>query len=323
MTGAEVIVVGGGPAGSTCAWTLARAEKECLVLDAKPFPRDKPCAGWTSPRVFEALGIAPASYPCSLTRLDRIHFHVGGVRIPVATRQLAVRRCEFDDWLLRRSGVPVVHHRVREIVRNDDGFVIDGRFRCRFVVGAGGTSCPVYRSLFAGSAPRSPSSLVVALEAEVACEPLRRECHLWFFDRGLPGYSWYLPKEGGVVAIGVGGIATRVRRAGGIRQHWDHLLRRLARLGLEVGSDYRPRGYSYYLRMRSPVVQLPGAFLVGDAAGLATLDMGEGIAAAVSSGAVAAEAITTGATYSVRSLPRYSIPHIIASRYQNRRLWQS
>ncbi|HVN32509.1 MAG TPA: NAD(P)/FAD-dependent oxidoreductase [Thermoanaerobaculaceae bacterium] len=323
MRTAEVIVVGGGPAGSTCAWTLARAGKECLVLDAKMFPRIKPCAGWTSPRVFETLGIAPGSYPHGLTRLDRIHFHFRGVRVPIATRQLAIRRWEFDEWLLRRAGVQVVQHRVQEIARHDDGFDIDGRFRCRLLVGAGGTACPVYRGLFAEADPRSPASLIVALEAELSCRAPDPECHLWFLDRGLPGYSWYLPKEGGFVAIGVGGIATRVRRAGGIRQHWEQLLQRLARLGLEVGSECTPRGYAYHLRRGTPAVQQDGAFLIGDAAGLATVDMGEGIAAAVRSGILAAHAISTGAPYTVRSLPRYSIPHMIMSRYQGRRFWQS
>ena len=317
MTGAEVVVVGGGPAGSTCAWTLARAGRECLVLDAATFPRDKPCAGWIDPRVFDVLELAPGSYPHGLTRLDRIRFHLRGLPIGVPTRQLAIRRVEFDDWLLRRSAVPVVQHRVREIVRSDDGFVIDGRFRCRFVVGAGGTTCPVYRSLFAEVAPRSLASLVLALEAELACKPPHPECRLWFFDRGLPGYSWYLPKQGGFVAIGVGGIANRVRRTGGIRRHWEQLLRRLARLGLKVGSECRPRGYAYHLRRGAPLVQIGNAFLLGDAAGLATLDMGEGIAAAVRSGALAAQSITTGAPYSVRSLPRYSIPAIIASRFRS------
>jgi flavin-dependent dehydrogenase len=320
---AEVIIVGGGPAGSTCAWALAGAGKECLVLDAKAFPRVKPCAGWTSPRVFETLGIAPSSYPHSLTRLDRIHFHLGGVQIPVPTRQLAIRRWEFDEWLLRRAGVLVVQHRAREITQHDDGFIIDGRFRGRFVVGAGGTACPVHRSLFAEAAPRIHASLVIALEAELQCEPPDRESHLWFFDRGLPGYSWYLPKEGGFVAIGVGGLARQVAHAGGIRRHWEQLLRRLTRLGLEVGSECRPRRYAYHLRRGAPAVQLGGAFLVGDAAGLATVDLGEGIAAAVRSGALAAHAIATGAPHAVRSLPRYSIPHIVASRYQSRRFWRS
>jgi len=318
VTDAEVIVVGGGPAGSICARTLARAGKECLVLEARPFPRVKPCAGWTSPRVFEALGIAPGTYPHGLTRLDRINFHVRGVPITVPTREIAIRRVEFDDWLLRRAGVPVVHHRVREIARHGDGFVIDGRFRCRFVVGAGGTGCPVYRGLFAEAAPRSPASLVITLEAELACEPPDPECHLWFFDRGLPGYSWYLPKQGDFVAIGVGGTAPQVRRAGGIRRHWQQLLHRLARLGLEVGSACAPRGYAYHVRRGAPVVQLGGAFLVGDAAGLATVDLGEGIAAAVHSADLAAQSIATGAPYSVRSLPRYSIPHIVASRLTTR-----
>jgi flavin-dependent dehydrogenase len=318
VTDAEVIVVGGGPAGSTCARTLARAGKECLVLEARPFPRVKPCAGWIGPPVFAALDIAPGTYPHGLTRLDRINFHVRGVRIPVATRQFAIRRWEFDDWLLRRAGVPVVHHRVREIARHGDGFVIDGRFRCRFVVGAGGTGCPVYRGLFAAAAPRPPASLVVTLEAELACEPPDPECHLWFFARGLPGYSWYLPKAGGFVAIGVGGTATQVRRTGGIRRQWERLLHRLARLGLVVGRECTPRGYAYHVRRGAPVVQLGGAFLAGDAAGLATADMGEGIAAAVRSGALAAHAIVTGTPYSVRSLPRYSVPQIVTSRLVGR-----
>jgi flavin-dependent dehydrogenase len=319
----EVIIVGGGPAGSTCAWALVGAGRECLVLDARPFPRAKPCAGWTSPSIFEALQIKRDSYPYGLTQLDRIHFHLRGVPITVPTRQLAIRRWEFDEWLLRRAGVLVVHHRVREIVCDGDGFVIDGRFRCRFLVGAGGTACPVYRTLFAETAPRSRESLVVALEAELRCEPPDRECHLWFFDRGLPGYSWYLPKEGGFVAIGVGGIATGLGDAGGIRGHWEHLLRRLARLGVAVGSECAPHGYAYPVRHGTPVVQIGGAFLVGDAAGLATVDMGEGIAAAVRSGALAANAIMTGTPYTVRSLPRYSVPGVVTSRFQSRQFWRS
>ncbi|MFH1175933.1 MAG: NAD(P)/FAD-dependent oxidoreductase [Acidobacteriota bacterium] len=316
MTNTEVIIVGGGPAGSTCAWKLVQAGTECLVVDAEPFPRDKPCAGWTTPDVLETLEIAPGSYPHSLTRLERIHFHLRGLRIAVPTRQLAIRRQELDDWLLRRSGVPLIHHRVREVVRNDGGFVIDGRFRCRFVVGAGGTSCPVYRGLFEEVAPRHRASLVVALEAELPCQPADRDCHLWFFDPGLSGYSWYLPKEGGFVNIGVGGMAAHAKRRGSsIHRHWEELLRRLAQRGLAVGRECKPRGYAYYLWRGDPVVHLDGAFLVGDAAGLATLDMGEGIGAAVRSGALAADAIATGAPYSLRSLPKYSIPRIVLARW--------
>jgi len=64
-------------------------------------------------------------------------------------------------------------------------------------------------------------------------------------------------------------------------------------------------------------VSLPrngNAFLAGDALGLATRDMGEGINAAIQSGLRAAEAITRGCDYSVDSIPRYSLPALLGWR---------
>ncbi|MBA4369470.1 MAG: NAD(P)/FAD-dependent oxidoreductase, partial [Desulfobacterium sp.] len=48
----DVIIVGGGPAGSTCASELVKAGKKTLVIDKDKFPRDKMCAGWISPPVW-------------------------------------------------------------------------------------------------------------------------------------------------------------------------------------------------------------------------------------------------------------------------------
>ena len=52
---AEVIVVGGGPAGSATAWALARAGVDALVLDRAWFPRDKVCAEYLSPQASRIL----------------------------------------------------------------------------------------------------------------------------------------------------------------------------------------------------------------------------------------------------------------------------
>ena len=57
-----MLVVGGGPAGSSCAFALRRAGVSVAVLDKAHFPRDKVCAGWITPPVLHALEIEPEDY---------------------------------------------------------------------------------------------------------------------------------------------------------------------------------------------------------------------------------------------------------------------
>jgi len=51
--------------------------------------------------------------------------------------------------------------------------------------------------------------------------------------------------------------------------------------------------------------------VVGDAAGLATKDMGEGIGPAIESGIRAARSIAQGRPYSIRGIGKYSLPGIL------------
>ena len=70
----EVLVVGGGPAGSSCAWELRRRGVDVLVLDTATFPRDKVCAGWITPGVVEALSLDVEEY-----RRDRVFQTITGL----------------------------------------------------------------------------------------------------------------------------------------------------------------------------------------------------------------------------------------------------
>jgi flavin-dependent dehydrogenase len=312
VTEAEVIIVGGGPAGSSCARELGRLGVECLVLDREAFPREKLCAGWLTPATVSDLELDSDDYPHGFLTFDRLRIHIFGIAFSLKTTQHSIRRYEFDAWLLDRSGARVETHAVKSIESDADGFTIDGKYRCRYLVGAGGTRCPVYRNLFREHYPRKDELQVVAQELEFEYPWKDPRCHLWFFQKGLPGYAWYVPKANGYLNIGVGGMASRLKsRDDHIKQHWARLCRDLQKTGLLSGRIPDPGGYSYYLHSGADTGRVGNAFVVGDSAGLATTDLGEGIGSAVRSGLMAARAIANGEPYSLGSVRQHSWKEII------------
>ncbi len=308
MQTSEVVIIGGGPAGASCAWRLMQRGVDTLLLDAQIFPRLKLCAGWITPQVLTDLQLDPATYPQRFNSFDHFVIHLFGLTFNLNSVQHSIRRYEFDDWLLTRSGVPVMQHNVREIRRDGEYYIIDDQYRAKYLIGAGGTKCPVYRHLFREANPRVRELQTVTLEHEFACAYDDPNCHLWFFKNKLPGYAWYVPKADGYVNVGIGGMAQTLKdRGDDIWRHWELFIQELARKKLVTRFHEKPKGYSYYLRDNVNTVRINNAFIVGDAIGLATTDMAEGIGPAIRSGLFAADAITQGSEYSVANLARYSI----------------
>ena len=322
MIRADVIVVGGGPAGSSCAWRLVRHGFDVLVLDRSPFPRVKLCGGLVTQEAARALELHETDYPHGWLWIDRFHFHWRGRRLPLPSPQISVRRVEFDHFLLRRSGARFEVHRVRRIERGGAGFVIDGTYTARFLVGAGGTACPVYRTFFREDGIRRKDLQITALELEFEHEVRERDCHFWFFEEGFPGYYWYIPKADGWVNVGVGALSESLaRRQDGIRRHWERCVAKLRGLGWLDADVPEPGGHTDYLVDRPARPEREGAYLVGDAAGLATRDLGEGIRAAIESGIRAADAIATGRPYAVAGIARTSTPSLLKALLR-RRWWR-
>ena len=306
MTGAtsstttfDAIIVGGGPAGSTCARQLVRRGMRVAVIDRRRFPRVKLCGGWLSPGVWEALELDRGEYPGGLWPWRRCHVQYRGERHTLAARGDFVRRYEFDDFLLRQSGATVIEgHAVEAFDRRDGIWSVDGRYRARWLVGAGGTHCPVVRKLF----PPKPGYPVAAQEREVevgAAELAAArigadgEPELLLHD-DLGGYSWNVPK-GSWLNVGTGTASARQ-----VRSAWT------AARSFFLGSGHIPRsahdalqhveGHWYYLfdPVHLDACHRDGAFLVGDALGLAHPFTAEGILPAVLSGRLCAEAIVEG-----------------------------
>ena len=110
MDKCDILICGGGPAGSSCAWKLRRSGLDVAVMDKATFPRDKVCAGWITPQVVEDLEIDIHDY-----RRDRTFQPITGFRTgmiggrEVETRydrpvSYGIRRFEFDNYLLNHCG---------------------------------------------------------------------------------------------------------------------------------------------------------------------------------------------------------------------------
>jgi len=126
-----------------------------LILDKSKFPRNKVCGGWITPTVFDMLQIRPEEYGRTRILQPITGFNIGciGERgVDVGYGQVVsygIRRCEFDDYLLRRCGARCREEtEVRSIERAGNGWIVNGEIKARLLVGAGGHFCPVARQSY-------------------------------------------------------------------------------------------------------------------------------------------------------------------------------
>jgi flavin-dependent dehydrogenase len=220
----------------------------------------------------------------------------------------AIRRCEFDHWLLSRSGAALATGEpVRRIVRTGGRWVVEGQYAAPVLVGAGGHFCPVSRML---NGPAAGGPMVVARECEFRMTA--REAAACAIDGDVPellfspdrlGYGWCV-RKGAFLNVGFGRIGSE-----SLRESLGELMRVLCG-GRGVPEPPRDSwtGHAYRLYARPLRAMVDdGVVLVGDAAGLAHPISGEGIRAAVESGRIAARAILdAGESYARERLEAYA-----------------
>ncbi len=302
---AEVIVVGGGPAGATTAWALARGGRDVLVLDRATFPRPKPCAEYISPeacRVFSTMGVMDAITHAGAVRLTGMRVRspngtelvgeFGAARGLVGTNVdgIALRRELLDPLLLEaaraagalvREAAHVVDvsrdqsHRVEGVVLADGSTL-----RARLVIGADGLRSVIARRLELGVHGRWPRRIALVSHHEgVEGFGLHGEMHVEH-----DGYVGIARVDSGQVNVSLVVPATDARRAAAdpaaFVTQWlarrPQLAPRFARA--RRCSPVRATGPFAWRTRRA---WAPGVALVGDAAEFFDPFTGEGIYAAV------------------------------------------
>jgi flavin-dependent dehydrogenase len=295
----DVLIIGGGPAGSTCARALVAGGARVAVIDRAEFPRVKLCAGWLSPAIWDVLAVAPARYPRGLWEWKTCHVNYRGKDYAIPCHGWFIRRYELDDFLLRTSGADLhLGVSVKQIERDPDGLWSIAGLRARMLVGAGGTHCPVARLLGPARPRRAVGVQELELqvgEAQVARTRLgdNGEPELLLFD-DVGGYGWNVPKSDWI-NVGSGTLDATAARDKWRVTH-DHL-RAAGHSPAEAEARLEHvKGHSYFLfdPVHLDAAYRDHAFLVGDSLGLAHPITAEGILPATVSGRRAAEAILAG-----------------------------
>ncbi|MEI6404249.1 MAG: geranylgeranyl reductase family protein [Actinomycetes bacterium] len=314
----DVLVVGGGPAGSAAATWAARSGKSVILIDKEKFPRDKPCGDGLTPRaIHELLALGLGEW--LETRPKNLGLRAAGfgqeLLLPWDGPSLprygsAAPRIELDNRILqvaRDAGV-TVHDGVAAVdvtmnggaidsvlaQRNDENVVI----RAQHVIIADGVRSQLGRKL--KREWHRDTAYGVAARAYITSE---RSDDEWISShlelRGsqnevLSGYGWIFPLGNGEVNIGVGTLATQKRPADLNLRALMSQYTELRREEWILSGDLR-LPWSAMLPMGGAVSGVAGTnyMFIGDAAGCVNPLNGEGIDYGLETGRLAAQMLST------------------------------
>jgi len=315
----DVAIVGGGPAGSSCAAFCALAGLHTLVLEREKFPREKVCGDCLNPScwpVLERLALARQVLDLPHSKLTSVEFitidgHKVSVDLPTGNDcEISVKRSWFDDLLLRRAREvgAVVREKttVTALEHNGDWKIATATnedFHARALIAADGRNSTVAR--LRNLLPRAARERV-ALQAHI---PLPRNFGkrvvLQFLREGYSGQAPVNKAELNLCLVGTPPTISRLRQ-------W-------AQSHFEIAADQPWRTITPLTRAPVPCAH-ENLLFIGDAARVVEPFTGEGIYYALCSGELAANALAKISRGKDRQLALRKFARGCAEMYQGR-LW--
>ncbi|MFH0737884.1 MAG: NAD(P)/FAD-dependent oxidoreductase [Candidatus Micrarchaeota archaeon] len=318
MENFDVIVLGGGPSGSSTAAFLSKAGKKVLLLDRAKFPREKICGDGISGRsvsVLRELGILKEFKDVERTEMFGITFSSpDGTVVPISSRKegmteppgFVCRREVFDNVLFQNAKklcAKTMEGFIASDLVMEGGKVVgvkgmfEGKpmeFRSKILVGADGVAGITARKLNAVNTEDDHNCAAIRCYYENV-GGLDDKIELHFIKGVLPGYFWIFPLPGKRANVGIGMLVTDMKKQ-------KVNLQKLMFDTIETHPVFKSRfkDAKRYTDVKSWMLPLAskrmkivgdGYVLVGDAASLIDPFTGEGIGNALTSGKHASMAI--------------------------------
>src|SRR3989338_5542898 len=315
----DVIIVGCGPAGSSCAQFLARGGAKVLMIDKAKFPRDKTCGDAISGKsssILRELDLEKEieSRPHAKIFGVTLSFPNGSiVEIPIAKRRgqqgygYCCRRMVFDNLMFeaaKKSASVVQQFQVTELIMEENKVVgVKGtdlannkqkEFHAKVVVGADGALSIVAKKL--GVDEVDPNHYVSATRVYYKnVKGVSDKIEIHFVEDIMPGYFWIFPLENGYANVGVGMLFSQIKkRSISLKDATFDIIKNNQRFkerfkDAQIAEDIR--AWTLPLGSKHRKSAFAGAVLIGDAASLIDPFSGEGVGNALTSGKIAAETI--------------------------------
>jgi len=316
ITNYDVVIVGAGPAGTSCAINLASSNLNILIIDKSVFPRDKICGGGLSERSINVLKRMPDNLFNKLLFLNDIIISKGARFISPnmmyydiipdnnQINGIVCNRKTFDNFLLENAikynNISYLNIKLKDINFNKNYFELhfeDNLIKTRFLVGADGANSLVSRKLTKNN--KIKKNKIVAIRAifeNIKGFDDKNLIELNFLKEIIPGYFWIFPMGKNKFNVGIGSAKILLKRKKIV----------LKKLLFEIISNNKSINNRFEASKQLSRVEadiLPaGGFgnkisgdsfiLIGDAASLVDPFTGEGIGNALLSGEKAASTIS-------------------------------
>jgi len=300
----EVVIVGGGPAGSTCGYELAKAGVDVAIFDHS-HPREKPCGGALPRRFFDDFEVPKGVPKRTINWIIVEDQHGHKVRLYQKFGGATIMRKNFDHALFKKAekaSALCIDKQVIDIKKKNDGWIIktkNKKYEAKFLVGADG--CPsLVRRYVLDDIPKEHLAHAVGYhifhDGIYLKKKFENAIELYFLGKPYVqgGYIWIFPKLD-YVTVGLGTMlgTADIRQSLETFIETHHAAKRII----------MPEKISLHSHI-IPLANSPSFYnlpttgkdwvLIGDAAGHVNPITGEGIYYAMMGGRLAAKAYLEG-----------------------------